>query len=65
MKYTPLKTERDGWRKEMDNGTFQEPEWLQSYRNNRDSEFWRMSRQAERVCEYVMWLEDKLRMKND
>jgi hypothetical protein len=34
--------------------------FLNDYRRNRDREDWRMSTQAEEVCEYVLWLESKL-----
>lgn len=34
---------------------------LEDYRENRDSESWRVSRQVEELCEYVLFLEQRLK----
>ena len=33
---------------------------LEDYRENRNSESWRVSRQVEELCEYILYLERKL-----
>ncbi len=33
---------------------------LGAYRANRDNESWRASRQAEILCEYILWLESQI-----
>ena len=52
-----LVKERHGWREAMLNGTWQDPHLLAVYRENRMSNLWRSSRQAEQLCEYILHLE--------
>jgi len=52
-----LQDERYTWRKEMEQGTWIEPDILQQYRANRDSSLWRATRQVEKLCEYILFLE--------
>jgi len=55
-----LKEQRDSWRERFEQGDTPTALFLNDYRKNRDREDWRMSTQAEEVCEYVLWLESKL-----
>jgi len=55
-----LKKQRDSWRERFEQGDKPTALFLDNYRENRDREDWRMSTQAEEVCEYVLWLESKL-----
>ena len=32
---------------------------LNDYRKNRDSEFWRVSKAFEQLCEYILYLENR------
>lgn len=53
--------ERHGWRDQLERGEgWHEPDILSQYRVNRDSTLWRASRQAEKLCEYILFLESKL-----
>ena len=58
-----LPAERYKWREQMENGTFEIPHFLLEYKQNRDSDLWRMSRQHEKLCEYALFLEDKINAK--
>jgi hypothetical protein len=55
-----LRAQRNRWRKRFEQGDKHIALFLNDYRRNRDREDWRMSTQAEEVCEYVLWLESKL-----
>jgi hypothetical protein len=55
-----LRAQRNRWRKRFEQGDKPIALFLNDYRRNRDREDWRMSTQAEEVCEYVLWLESKL-----
>jgi hypothetical protein len=55
-----LKEERFSWRGSMLAKTWQEPHILKEYRENRESDLWRASRQAEQLCEYILYLESML-----
>lgn len=56
---------RNSWCKEYDAG--EKPSWppYEEYVKNRDSEMWRSSIAAEQFYEYVMWLESKLKEKDE
>ncbi len=56
-----LVEERKKWRKEFENGKALNSPILDDYRNNRDSEMWRKTRLSERLCEYILFLEDKIK----
>ena len=60
-----LKDERHKWRYEIERGLWSEPFVLQQYRANRESNLWRSTREVEKLCEYVLYLEDKLSKKTD
>ncbi|MNC36611.1 hypothetical protein D3C76_429810 [compost metagenome] len=52
---------RNKWRDEIIlNETMDNHVWLNAYRANRDSNQFRMGREAERLCEYVLFLENKI-----
>ncbi len=55
-----LTDEREAWRFEMKRGLFHEPYVLQQYRENRSSNLWRSTREVEKLCEYVLHLEEQL-----
>lgn len=55
-----LVDEREAWRFEMKKGMFNELYVLQQYRENRESNLWRATREVEKLCEYVLFLESKL-----
>lgn len=55
-----LLKERNSWREQMVNNTFERPHILKEYETHRHSELWRASRQSERILEYVLFLEEKL-----
>lgn len=63
--YTGLTDERHTWRYEIEHGLWHEPYVLQQYRENRESNLWRSTREVEKLCEYVLFLEDKLSKKTD
>jgi len=52
-----LTDERYIWRHEIQCGFWHEPLVLQQYRANRDSNLWRSTREVEKLCEYVLYLE--------
>jgi hypothetical protein len=58
--YTGLTDERHTWRVEIEQGLWHEPHVLQQYRENRESNLWRATREVEKLCEYVLFLESKL-----
>ncbi len=55
-----LNKERNMWRKQMEDGTWEDPYILALFRANRESDLWRSSRAVEMVCEYVLYLEEQL-----
>ncbi len=55
-----LLEERNRWRSEFAEGKSIDSPWLEDYRKNRDSELWRSTRAMEKLCEYVLYLEEKL-----
>ncbi len=57
MKYTGLTDERNKWRRQIKAGLWHEPYILQQYRINRESNLWRSTREVEKLCEYVLFLE--------
>lgn len=59
-----LKDERNSWRYDLENGLWNEPYVLQQYREHRESNLWRSTREVEKLCEYVLYLEDKLAKKD-
>lgn len=60
-----LTDERKKWRSDIEQGMWNEPYVLQQYRENRDSNLWRSTREVEKLCEYVLYLEDCLKKKID
>jgi len=55
--YTGLTDERYTWRYELQHSFWHEPYVLQQYRANRDSNLWRSTREVEKLCEYILYLE--------
>ena len=56
-----LVDQRGGWKEAFNEGDFSDlPVTLETYRKERDSELWRMAKVAEILCEYIIWLEEKL-----
>lgn len=55
--------ERNHWRQQFDEGKEPTTPWLLDYRRNRDSNLWRSSRPLEQLCEYILYLEDKISKK--
>lgn len=60
-----LVQERESWRKEMESGTFFVHHMYQSYKMNRNSPYWRSTKQLERLFEYIMYLEEQLKPKEE
>jgi len=52
-----LQDERYTWRQEIIHGIWYEPYVLQQYRAHRDSNLWRSTREVEKLCEYILFLE--------
>jgi hypothetical protein len=63
--YNWLTDERHKWRAEIEQGLWYEPSVLQQYRANRESNLWRSTREVEKLCEYVLYLEHQLNKKAD
>lgn len=57
MNYTGLTDERYTWAYELKHGHWHEPYVLQQYRINRGSNLWRSTREVEKLCEYILFLE--------
>lgn len=57
-----LVEQRNNWRKELEEGRKPDVTWiyLDDYRKNRDSDSWRMASGVEQLCEYILYLEDKV-----
>lgn len=55
-----LVEERNSWRKQFEDGEADPIFYLESYREGRNSESYRQGREFERLCEYTLWLEEKL-----
>lgn len=53
-----LVKQRNEWRKEMMYDSFRS-DVLQAYRINRDREDWRSSETTEKLCEYILFLEER------
>ena len=58
--YIGLIKERDNWKEDLIKSTWFEPDILRQYRENRNSELWRSTRQVEKLCEYILFLEEQL-----
>jgi len=57
MNYTGLTDERNEWRRQLEGGGQLDIYVLQQYRENRDSNLWRSTREVEKLCEYILFLE--------
>lgn len=55
--FTPLTDERSEWRRHLELGGLLDIYVLQQYRLNRDSDLWRSTREVEKLCEYILFLE--------
>lgn len=55
-----LLEERKRWRQAFEHGTRPISPLLSDYRKGRNSEQFRLSRVVEEICEYVLYLEDRL-----
>jgi hypothetical protein len=55
-----LLEESNFWKKEFLDGTYEEPYFLVEYRQNRNSDLWRSTRVVEKMCEYILFLENKI-----
>ena len=62
---TNLAEERNSWREQLEEGESLHIPVLDAYKDNRNSESWRVSSQIEKLCEYVMFLEDELKEQED
>jgi hypothetical protein len=50
--------ERQAWREEYEEGKQCDSYLLELYRHHRDDPLWRSSREVEKLCEYILFLED-------
>jgi len=57
MNYTGLTDERNEWRRQLEGGGQLDIYVLQQYREHRDSNLWRSTREVEKLCEYILFLE--------
>ncbi|CAB4127134.1 hypothetical protein UFOVP260_22 [uncultured Caudovirales phage] len=57
MKYTWLTEERKEWRRQLESGGVLNIYVLQQYRLNRNSDLWRSTREVEKLCETILFLE--------
>lgn len=56
-----LVEQRNEWRRAFEVGESPIMPMLDDYRKNRDSESWRFSSYLEKICEYVLYLEESNR----
>lgn len=56
-----LVDQRNEWRRAFESGKSLESKLLQDYKNNRESNSFRMSRSVEELCEYILYLESKIK----
>lgn len=63
MKYTGLTDERDEWCQQLESGGQLDIYVLQQYRINRNSDLWRSTREVEKLCEYILFLERNCAMR--
>jgi len=52
-----LLEQRNAWREQFEAGAALDSHILNEYKENRESELWRASRQIEKMCEYIIYLE--------
>ena len=57
MSYIGLKEERIDWRQKLEEGSWEDPNVLKLYRINRNSDLWRSTREVEKLCEMILFLE--------
>jgi len=57
MKLTILTDERNEWRRQLESGSALNIYVLQQYRLNRNSDLWRSTREVEKLCETILFLE--------
>ncbi len=57
MNYIGLIEERDEWRRQLESGSALSIYVLQQYRLNRNSDLWRSTREVEKLCETILFLE--------
>jgi hypothetical protein len=57
MNYTGLTEERNEWRRQLLCGRLLDIHILKEYRLNKDSNLWRATREVEKLCEYILFLE--------
>lgn len=55
-----LVQQRDSFRDNFINGGKPTNKLLEDYRKHRNSELWRASRSHEELCEYILYLEEKI-----
>lgn len=57
MNYIGLIDERDAWRRQLESGSHLDIYVLQQYKLNRNSNLWRSTREVEKLCETILFLE--------
>jgi hypothetical protein len=59
-----LVEERNLWKEQFEKGSAENalPKFLFDYKQHRNLESFRLSKQSEILCEYVLWLEEKLKV---
>ncbi len=57
MEYTGLTDERNRWRSQLNLGGLLDIYVLKQYRLNRNSNLWRSTREVEKLCETILFLE--------
>lgn len=57
-----LVRDRESWRKLFESGFTIGvlPEFLYEYKKNRNSEYFRLSQSVEKLCEYIVYLEEQM-----
>lgn len=52
--------QRKEWRKRLEGGWKPDIYYLEDYRYNRNNPYWRSTKSLEILCEYVLFLEEKV-----
>lgn len=64
MDYVGLVDERNSWRNHLETGGNLDIHVLKLYRLHRNSDLWRATREVEKLCETILFLEEKLSRSN-
>lgn len=60
-----LKNQRDAWKKNFENGEDYDSHLMNDYVKYRDTEDWRSTMLIEEMCEYILYLENRLNFRGE